>query len=233
MFWEGGYVCCRGAVHVTRLEVLLVIVLIIVLVIVVSWLVEIVPWLVKLVLSLVILLSVIPWAVIPRAVIVELVLSRRLVTHWAIDGPVLSENLVVIALWRVTPVVVRVSLEVAVLAVGCKPVIIPVLVSLLLKGEFCLFLLNIFCGCCGGCWVSLLGFDYIDNAPIFFAISAIMSLSSLLFLSSSLALIVFANSFLIRSNPDNCPSASKYGEFSRVLAMSRAVWGFGGLCINI
>ena len=118
--------------HATWLVILLVMVLVIVLVVVIPRLGEIIPWLV---LSLVVLLPVIPLTVVPRMVIVELVLSRWLVIHWAVHGSVLSEILVIIALRRVTPVVVRVSLEVVVLAVRCKSVIIPVLVSVIVEGS--------------------------------------------------------------------------------------------------
>ena len=85
--------------------------------------------------SLVILLSVIPLAIVPRTVIVELVLSGRLVIYWAVHGSVLSEILVIVALGRVTPIVARVSLEVAILAARCKPVVIPVLVPIIVEGD--------------------------------------------------------------------------------------------------
>ena len=67
-----------------------------------------------------------------------------------------------------------------------------------------------------------------------FAISAIISFSSLWFFSVSLDLMLSANSFLIKSNPEGWSLLlSKYGEFSNVLAMSRAIWGVAGLCIRI
>ena len=80
----------------------MVVELVVVLAIVVSLLCEIISWLVEVILSLVILLSAIPRATIPWAVVIELVLLRWLV----IEGSVLSEILVEISLWWVTPVVV-------------------------------------------------------------------------------------------------------------------------------
>ena len=87
------------------------------------------------------------------------------------------------------------------------------------------------CRCCCGSAIGL-GFST-DNSPIFLAISIIISRISLLFLSSSFALIVFVSSFFIASSPGSCFSFSRYGELSNVLAMSRAVWASAGLCINI
>ena len=75
--------------------------MVVVLVVVVSLLCKIVPWLVEVILSLVILLSAIPWASIPWAII-ELVLLGWLI----IQRSVWSEILVEILLWWVTPVVV-------------------------------------------------------------------------------------------------------------------------------
>ena len=113
----------------------MVVELVVVLAIVVSLLCEIISWLVEVILSLVILLSAIPRATIPWAVVIELVLLRWLV----IEGSVLSEILVEISLWWVTPVVVPV--RVVILVVWCKSSllvwcesVVPVLVSVIVEG---------------------------------------------------------------------------------------------------
>ena len=64
----------------------------------------ILSWLVKIVLPLVILHSAVPWATIPLAVVMKLVLLR----WWIVKGSILSKVLVEISLWSVIPVVISV-----------------------------------------------------------------------------------------------------------------------------
>ena len=79
--------------------------MVIILVIIISLWGEIMSRLLKAILPLVILHSHIPWATIPLAVIVKLVVLMR----WAVKGSILSKVLVEIIPWLVIPVVISIS----------------------------------------------------------------------------------------------------------------------------
>ena len=93
--------------------------------VVISWLVEIIPRLVKVVerVSHPWILEVLLIVIIPRTAVIILLLWERVVIRWS-NSP---KILVIVWSWRIliriSPVVVCISLKIAVLPVGCESII--------------------------------------------------------------------------------------------------------------